>query len=132
MQVSAWTGPQRWVVGVIALVSAAVAMAQLNGDDSIASALVYIGFVLGMAGLVLGAAALFRASGRQQVAPGLGTAQKVMLVGGVVVLAWAAVSTARMDGGFVVAAFVATAAIGLVYVGIVGLGAMAISRARSR
>lgn len=127
-----WTTRERWVVGVIVLVAAAVVSAQLSGDDSIASALVYIAFMLGMVGLVVGAAALFRASGRRQVASGLSTAQKVMLSAGVVVLIWAAVSAARMDGGFVLAAFVAQVAIGLAYVTVVAFGAMAMMRVRNR
>lgn len=130
--VSEWTTRERWVVGVIVLVAAAVVAAQLNGDDSIASALVYIAFMVGMVGLVVGSAALFRASGRRQVAPGLSTAQKVMISAGVIVVIWAAVSTARMDGGFVLAAFVAQVAIGLVYVALVGFGAMAMTRVRKR
>ena len=127
-----WTTRERWVVGVIVLVAAAVALAQLNGDDSIASALVYIAFTLGMVGLVVGAAALFRASGRRQVASGLSTAQRVMLSAGVVVVIWAAVSAARMDGGFVLAAFFAQVAIGLAYVTAVALAAMAVIRVRNR
>ena len=129
---SDWTTRERWVTGAIVLVAAAVAMAQLNGDDSIASALVYIAFVLGMVGLVVGAAALFREAGPQQIDSGLSTAQKVMFAAGVIVVAWAAVDAARMDGGFVPAAFVASAAIGLAYVTVVAFGAMAIIRVRSR
>ncbi len=127
-----WTTRERWVVGVIVLVAAAVALAQLNGDDSIASALVYIAFMLGMVGLAVGAAALFRASGRRQVASGLSTAQKVMLSAGVIVVMWAAVSAARMDGGFVLVGFVATAAIGLAYVTVVAFGVMVMTRVRNR
>lgn len=130
--VSEWTTRERWVVGVIVLVAVAVVSGQLNGDDSIASALVYIAFMLGMVGLAVGSAALFRASGRRQVATGLSTAQKVMLSAGVIVVIWAAVSAARMDGGFVLAAFVAQVAIGLAYVAVVGLGAMAMTRVRRR
>ena len=126
-----WTTRERWVVGVIVLVAAAVVLAQLNGDDSIASALVYIAFTLAMVALVVGAAAVFRASGRR-VASGLSTAQKVMLSAGVIVLIWAAVSAAKMDGGFVLAAFVAQVAIGLAYVTVGALGAMAMIRIRNR
>lgn len=126
---SSWSTRERWVVGVIVLVAAAVALSQLNGDGgSIGSALVYIGFMLGMVGLILAAAAVFRSSGQRQVDSGLSTAQKVMLTAGVIVLAWAAVSTARMDGGFVLAAFVASAAIGLAYVTVVAFGALAVQR----
>lgn len=117
---------------MIVLVAAAVALSQLNGDGSIGSALVYIAFMLAMVGLVLAAAAVFRSSGRRQVASGFSTAQKVMLAAGVIVLIWAAVDAARMDGGFVPAAFVASAVIGLAYVTVVAFGAMGIIRVRSR
>lgn len=129
---SDWTTRERWVVAVIVLVAVAVALAQLNGDDSIGSALVYVAFTLGMVGLVVGAAALSRGSGRRQVASGLSTAQSVMLSAGVIVVIWAVVSSARMDGGFVLAAFVAEVAIGLAYVTAVALAAMAIIRVRNR
>lgn len=114
---------------MIALVAAAVVLAQLAGDDSITAALTYAGFMLVMVGLVLGVTALFRESGRQG-GSGISTVQKVMLTVGVIALAWAAVSTARMEGGFVLAAFVAQVAIGLAYVAVAGFGAMAVSRAR--
>lgn len=127
---SSWSTRERWVVGVIVLLTAAVVLAQLNGDSSITSALVYIGFTLVMVGLVLAAAALFRASG--QADSGLSTPQKAILAGVVVVLAWAAVDAARMDGGFVPAAFVATAAIGLAYLTAITFGAMAMVRVRNR
>lgn len=130
---SDWTTRERWVVGVIVLVAAAVVLSQLNGDGTIGSALVYAGFMLGMVGLVLASAGVFRSAGRQQaVDSGLSTAQKVMLAAGVIVLVWAAVDAAAMDGGFVPAAFLASAAIGLAYVTVVGLGAMAFIRSRNR
>lgn len=127
---SGWSTRDRWVVGVIFLLAVAVAVAQLSGDDSIGSTLTYAGFTLGMVGLALAARAVFRSSGRRQVDSGLSTTQKVMLAVGVLVLAWAAVSTARMDDGFVLAAFVAQVAIGLAYVVVAGFGVMAVSRAR--
>lgn len=129
---SDWTARERWVVGVIVLVAAAVVLSQLSGDDSIGSALVYAGFMLGMVGLVLGAAALFREAGPRPVASGLSPAQKVMVTAGGIVLIWAAVSAARMDDGFVLSAFVAQVAIGLVYVTVIAFGALAIQRVRSR
>lgn len=130
---SDWTTRERWVVGVIVLVAAAVVLSQLNGDGTIGSALVYAGFMLGMVGLVLASVRVFRSAGRQQVGDsGLSTAQKVMLAAGVIVLVWAAVDAAGMDGGFVPAAFLASAAIGLAYVTVVGLGAMALIRSRNR
>ena len=120
------------MVGVVIVVAAAVAASQLNDDRSIGSMLTYAGFVLGMVGLVLGTAALFRGAAPGQGDARTSTAQRVMLAGGVIVVAWAAASTARMDGGFVLAAFVAQVAIGLVYVIVAGFAAMAVTRARSR
>ena len=129
---SSWSTRERWVVGVIFLLAAAVAVAQVSGDDSLGSTLTYAGFMLGMVGLALGLRALFLASGARQVESGLSTVQKFMLAAGAIVVAWAAVSTARMDDGFVLAAFVAQVAIGMAYVAVAGLGATALTRSRNR
>lgn len=129
---SSWSTRERWVVGVIVLVAAAISVSQLSGDDSIGSTLTYAGFMLGMVGLALAAAAVFRSSGRRQADPGLSTTQKVMLAGGVIVLTWAAVGVTRMDGGLVLAGFAATAAIGLVSVTVIAFGVIAVRRVRGR
>ena len=129
---SSWSTRERSVVGVVIVVTAAVAVSQLDGDRSIGTALTYVGFMLGMVGLGLGAAAVLRAAGPREAASGFGATQKALLAASAVVLVWAAVDAARMDGGFVLAAFLASAVIGLAYVTVVGLGAVAVIRARRR
>ena len=128
---SSWTTRERGVVGVVVILAAAVGASQVSGERSVGSALTYAAFMLGMVGLTLGTVALYRSAGRRQDA-GTSAAQKVMLAVSGIVVVLAAASSARMDDGFVLAAFVVQVALGLVYVVVAGFATMAFTRARSR
>lgn len=114
---SGWTTRDKWVAGPILVAAAAFAASQLSEDGTLADFAVYLAFMMGSVGLVVLIARLFRDSGRQSTR--LTRTQIAMLAGVGLAAAWAAVSAALMDGGFVLAAFVAVFMLNLIALAVV-------------